>query len=73
MPIENLLVVVLGIHLIENLLDCALFVDDEGSSEGAHILASVHAFFAPYAHFLHQLLISVRHEGKRQIQLIYEL
>ena len=37
------------------------------------MFSSVHAFFAPYAHFLHQLLISVRHEGKRQAVALYEL
>ena len=57
----------------EYLFDDALFVDDERSAESTHILASVHAFFAPYAHFLYQLLVGISDERERKLVLVYEL
>ncbi len=57
----------------ENALDDALLVDDEGGAEGAHILASVHALFAPHAEGFDECLVRVGYQGEGQFVLGDEL
>ena len=38
---------VLGVHLVNNLHQNAVLVEDEGLAEGAHIFAAIEGFFAP--------------------------
>ena len=56
----------------EYLFDDALFVDDERSAESTHILASVHALFAPNAHRFHQFLVCIGNECEWQFVLVDE-
>lgn len=46
---KNLGGVVFGFNLFDNILDFSLFINNKGSTNGSHILTTVHGFFLPYA------------------------
>ena len=64
-----------GFHLFRenDAFDDAFFVDDEGSTECAHILASVHTLFSPYSELFYQFLVCIGNEGERKFVLGNEL
>ena len=57
----------------DDLLDDALFVDDEGGANGAHVFAAVHRLFLPDAELLDELLVDVGDEWEVQVVLLDEL
>ena len=65
----------LGFYLLgeEDAFDDAFFVDDEGGTEGTHVLASVHALFTPHTECFDQFLVGIGDEGKRKLVLGDEL
>lgn len=52
---------VLGLHFLraDDALYNTLFVDDEGSTEGTHVLAPIQAFLTPHTKLIDQLLVCV--------------
>ena len=65
---------VLGLDLFraEDALDDAVFVDDEGGAESAHVGASVHLLLAVHAEGFHQLQVCVGDEREGQAVLLDE-
>ena len=51
----------------------AILINDEGRTKGAHIRATIHALFAPYAHGLYELLVGVGNEGEGEFVFVDKL
>ena len=51
----------------------SVFVDDECGAEGAEILATIHALFAPYAKLLDKRLFGVGYEVEGKVMFGDEL
>ena len=64
-----------GFHLLRknDTFDDTFFVDNESGTEGAHILASIHAFLTPHTELFHQFLVGIGNESKWKLVLSYEL
>ena len=64
-----------GLDLLasEDLFDDALFVDDEGGTDGAHGLFAIHGLLTPGAHGLEQGVVDISYQGEGQFVLFLEL
>ena len=64
-----------GFHLFRknDAFDDSFFIDDEGGTESAHVLASIHAFLTPYTELFYQFLISIGNERKWKLVFGNEL
>ena len=58
-----------GIHLVEDVDNHPLLVDDEGGAHNAHIFPSVHTLLLPHAVSLGNHLFSVGNECKVEFVL----
>src|SRR6478735_3860217 len=65
--------VALGLHLLEDVCDAPVLVDDEGGARISHVLAPVHRLLLPHAILLGDLVPDVGEEGVRKIELLPEL
>ena len=67
--IGDLPIVILGVHLGENLFDAPLGVDDEGRAQHAHVLAAVHRLFGPDAERFANAVVGVGQQ--REVQFVF--
>ena len=71
--VQNLLIVVLGVYLRENLFDASFGVDDERRAQYAHVLAAVHRFFGPHAVRFAYAVVGVGQQREIQVVLRAEI
>ena len=64
-----MLVMVLGVHLVENLFDASFGVDYERRAQDAHVFASVHRLLGPHAVSLADRMVGVRQQ--REVQFVF--
>ena len=64
-----------GFHLFRknDAFDDSFFIDDEGGTESAHVLASIHALFSPHTELFYQFLVCISDKRKRKFVLGNEL
>ena len=55
----------------DDALHNAFFVNDESSTEGTHVFASVHAFFSPYTESLYLLVLGIGIQCEGKLVLFY--
>ena len=61
---------ILGLYFFDHLFDPSLCVDDEGSTQSAHVLTSVVGFHIPGAVELVHGMIRIGNEGKGEVLLV---
>lgn len=55
-------------HFGEDRFDFALRINDEGGALRAHVFFAIHRFFDPNARGVHEAMIFINEERKRQVR-----